>query len=251
MATAVESPGIVSAKEEAAAILFARETQTPPVMSAHAPEQSVHTHEHPVPPTFIRYHEPETMPVRPKVVDTSALRPYENFDEVEVTAEPQVVRPYIDTTDYPAAVATTSVEVAAPVTTVVETPKTVVKAESELDTNLEEGTQYVVKFKKSTLVAASIVATIFLLMAVLFVVNIVNLVTMSAEVSALSQETTTLEQSLKQGQTELNQTRNSVAKGNYEIKYVEAESATAETANATTNSSFFDWLCHSLSRLFS
>ncbi len=250
MATTVESPGIVSAKEEAAAILFARESQTPPVMSAPAPEQTVHGHEHLVPPTFIRYHEPETIPARPKVVDTSALRPYENFDEVKVTAEPQVVRPYIDSSEYSSAVATTSVEVAAPVTAVAETPTTVVKAESELDTNLEEGTQYVVKFKKSTLVAASIVASIFLLMVVLFVVNIVNLVTMSAEVSALSQETTTLEQTLNRGKENLAEARSNVAQGNYKIQYVEAESATAETANATTDSSFFDWLCHSLSRLF-
>ena len=45
MATAVESPGIVSAKEEAAAILFAREPQTVPTMTAPAPDQVIENHE--------------------------------------------------------------------------------------------------------------------------------------------------------------------------------------------------------------
>lgn len=256
MATAVESPGIVSAKEEAAAILFAREPQTPPVMSAPVSEQTVHVHEKTIRPTFAHYHEPETFPARPKAVDTTALRPYENFDEVAVTVEPQVVRPYIDSSDYlSSAVAATSVATPAPVTTVTEASKTVTAVESPLDQKLEEDTQYVVKFKNSTIVAMTIIATIFLLMSVLLVVNIVNLVTMSAEVNALVQESTTLEQTLSQEQAELNQAQ-AQAKANAtqhtSVQHVaRIENGHNVTETAPVNSSFFDWLCHSLSRLFS
>ena len=106
MATTVESPGITSAKEEAAAILFARETQTPPVMSAPAPEQPVREHEyHPV---FASYHEPVTIAARPKAVDTTELRPYKTYEEVVAMSEPTVVHPGIDSGDYTSSVATTS-----------------------------------------------------------------------------------------------------------------------------------------------
>ncbi len=255
MATIVESPGIVSAKEEAAAILFAREPQSTPVMTAPAPEQKVHVHEQLVRPTFARYREPETIPVRPKVLDTTVLRPYENYEEMTTTTVPQIVRPGIDSSEYAPAVASTSITLEAPEMATVETTQKVSQVESPLDLQLEEDTQYVVKFKNSTIVALTIVATIFLLMTVLFVVNVVNLVTMSAEVNALVQETTTLEQSLTQGQTELEQIRaeanaNSTATP-HQVHYVaKVESDYAEPANVTVNSSFFDWLCHSLSRLF-
>lgn len=255
MATAVESPGIVSAKEEAAAILFAREPQTPPVMSAPAPEQTVQKHET-LHPSFAHYHEPAAMPARPKVVDTSALRPYETYEEITTTAEPQVVQPYIDSSAYlNSPVAPTTVTVATPVTTVATTPKTVAVVESPLDHELEEGTQYIVKFKKSTIAAVAVAASIFLLMTVLLIVNIVSLVTMSAEVSALSQESTTLEQSLSQGQSNLDQARAavdaSVNTSGTHVQYVAKDtSAYVEPTNATVDSSFFDWLCHSLSRLF-
>ena len=204
MATAVESPGIVSAKEEAAAILFAHEPQTTPIMTASAQEQIVRVHEQPKFPSFAHYHEPEKIPARPKVVNTEALRPYQSFDEVAVNTEPQVVRPYIDSSDYlSSAVAATSVTAATPVATATEEENAVAVIESPLDLKLEDDTQYVVKFKKSTIVAMTIMASIFLLMTVLFVVNIVSLVTMSSEVNALMQESTTLEQSLVEGQANL------------------------------------------------
>ena len=251
MATTVESPGITSAKEEAAAILFARETQTPPVMSAPAPEQPVREHEyHPV---FASYHEPVTITARPKAVDTTELRPYKTYEEVVAMSEPIVVHPGIDSGDYTSSVATTSVVVEEPVTTAVENTKTVAAVESPLDRELEENTQYVVKFKKSTVAVVSLVASIVLLMAVLLVVNIVNLVTMSAEISALTQESAALEAQLNQGQHELEATRHAANNTNkYTVRYVTKETSTyQEPVNATVDSSFFDWLCHSLSRLFS
>lgn len=256
MATAVESPGIVSAKEEAAAILFAREPQTTPVMTAPAPEQVVHKHET-VRPSFAHYHEPVAMPSRPKVVDTASLRPYETYDEVAVNTEPQVVRPYIDSTEYLSSpVAPTTVEVQTPTTAVAEAPQTITVVKSPLDYELEEDTQYVVKFKKSTIAAVSVVASIFLLMAVLFIVNIVSLVTMTAEVNALVQESTALEKSLVDGQTNLEETRATInarhdSSAQYSSQYVaKAESSYVEPTVAKVDSSFFDWLCHSLSRLF-
>ncbi len=253
MATIVESPGITSAKEEAAAILFAREPQVTPVMTAPAPEQSVRTVSEPTKyQTFARYHEPESMSVtRPQVVDTTSLRPYQNFDEVPATNEPQVVRPYIDSSEYlSSAVAATSVTATSPEEAVEETTKSVAVVESPLDTKLEEGVQYVVKFKKSTIVAATILASIFLLMTILFVVNIVNLVTMSAEVNALTQETTALEKSLSEEQRNLAKARKNVSANSstaYEVSY---ESTYSQPNQTTVDSSFFDWLCHSLSRLF-
>ncbi|MBO4823527.1 MAG: hypothetical protein J5580_03100 [Clostridia bacterium] len=255
MATAVESPGIVSAKEEAAAILFAREPQTTPIMTAPAPEQVVQKHE-PVRPSFAHYHEPAAMPARPKVVDTTALRPYETYEEVTTEAEPQVVRPYIDSSEYlTSPVAPTTVAVQTPVTTVAEAPQTVTVVESPLDHELEEGTQYVVKFKKSTLAAIGVVASIFVLMTVLLIVNIVSLVTMSAEVNALVQESTTLEKSLANGQASLEEARAvnhaNGGTGTQQVQYVmKAPSTYTEPTVAQVDSSFFDWLCHSLSRLF-
>lgn len=256
MATAVESPGIVSAKEEAAAILFAREPQTTPIMTAPAPEQVVQKHE-PVRPSFAHYHEPAAMPARPKVVDTTALRPYETYEEVTTEAELQVVRPYIDSSEYlTSPVAPTTVAVQTPVATVAEAPQTVTVVESPLDHELEEGTQYIVKFKKSTIAAVSVVASIFVLMAVLLIVNIVSLVTMSAEVNALVQESTALEKSLNDSQVSLEQARaalnTSHGTGTQQVKYVmKAPSNYTEPTVAQVDSSFFDWLCHSLSRLFS
>ena len=255
MAKTVESPGITSAKEEAAAILFAREQQSTPVMTAPAPEQSVRTVSEPLKyKTFAHYHEPEAMPVvRPQTLDTTALRPYQNFDETPAVNDPQVVRPYIDSSEYlSSAVAATSMSTTTPEATVTQDTNSVAVVESPLDTKLEEGVQYVVKFKKSTIIAASILASIFLLMTVLFVVNIVNLVTMSAEVNALTQETVQLEQQLQNGQVAINQEKSSINNASHTTTRAVSYESTYQQPNQTsTDSSFFDWLCHSLSRLFS
>ena len=75
----VESPGIASAKEEAAAILFAREPQTP-LVAPVPPEPIEVTTSAPARPAFAKYHVPE--PTYTKPVDTTTFRPYQNFDEV-------------------------------------------------------------------------------------------------------------------------------------------------------------------------
>ena len=255
MATAIESPGIVSAKEEAAAILFARDTQAP-VMSAPAPEKVVTpTREKSPQPIFAHYHEPETVVTHKKAVDMSELRPYPNFDETAVAEDTKVLRTYIDSSEYlTSPVETTTMTVEAPTATVAEAPKTTTVVRSALDMPLEEDTQYVLKFKKSTIVAASIVASIIMLMAVLLVVNIVSLVTVSAEVSALTQESVALEQSLSAGQSNLEQARaavNAHSGTSHQAQYVaKAESTYVEPNSEIENSSFFDWMCHALSRLF-
>ena len=255
MATAVESPGIVSAKEEAAAILFARDTQAP-VMTAPAPETIVTTaHEKPAQPVFAHYYEPETIVTHKKAVDISELRPYPNFDETTVAEDAKVLRTYIDSSEYlTSPVESTTMTVEAPTTTVAEAPKTTTAVRSVLDLPLEEDTQYVVKFKKSTIVAVSIVVSIIMLMAVLLVVNIVSLVTVSAEVSALTQESIALEQSLSAGQSNLEQTRaavNAHSGTSHQAQYVaKAESTYVEPNSVVEHGSFFDWLCHALSRLF-
>ena len=262
MATTVESPGIASAKEEAAAILFARQPQTPSVMSTAAKEEpATIVQQQAKYPTFATYHDPEPMPIRPRAVKIETLRPYQTYDEVTVAAEPQVIHPYIDSSDYlSSAVAATTVAAETPEVTAVETPVTtaapVKVVQSVLDTELEEDTQYVVKFKNSTIVAATIIATIFLLMAVLCVVNIVSLVTASAEVNALWQESSALHETLSQEQANLEQARNqatsNAGSANRNVQYVEkAQSTYTAPSSTTTNSSFFDWLCRSLSRLFS
>lgn len=255
MATAVESPGIVSAKEEAAAILFAREPQTAPEMVVPTYEEAVQQHEQPVRPTFASYHEPEIIHARPKVVDTTVLRPYETYEEVAVETEPKVVRPYIDSRDYlTSPVTATTVEVTTPVETVVEAPQTVTVVESPLDKELEEGTQYVVKFKKSTIAAVSVAASFMALMLVLFVVNIVSLVMMSSEVSALTQNAVTLEQTLSESRATLEEAQNAaMANGGstQDVQYVAHITTAAPTStDVAVDGSFFNWLCQSLSRLF-
>lgn len=255
MATAVESPGIVSAKEEAAAILFARETQATPAMTAPVPEEAVQTVHKQLHPTFAQYQAPTTIPAHTKAADITELRPYPTFEESTNAENVQVLRPYIDNSEYlssPVEAATVAVET--PTTTVADAPQTMTVVESPLDRPLEEDTQYVVKFKNSTIVAASIVASIIMLMAVLLVVNIVSLVTVSAEVSALTQESITLEQSLAEGQASLEQARATVNVGGgtaHNVQYVaKAESTYVEPDSVVAHSSFFDWICHSLSRLF-
>lgn len=256
MATTVESPGIASAKEEAAAILFARQPQTTPVNSTAAPEPVVHVVSQPVAPTFASYHNPEPMPARPQAVKTENLRPYEVYEEVKVEVEPQVVRPYIDSSDYlSSAAAVTTVAAPTPTVTTVEAPKTVVVKQSALDTELEENTQYVVKFKNSTIVAATIVATIFLLMAVLVVVNIVSLVTTAAEVNALWEESNALHQTLTEEKSNVERARQeATANGgssNRTVHIVPMEHSTdTVTSGSTASHSFFDWLCRALSQLF-
>lgn len=261
MATAVESPGIVSAKEEAAAILFARQPQISPVIPSPTPEQPNQvTQTQSKYPSFASYHDPEPMPSRPQKIKVDHLQPYQVYDEVEVTTEPQVIRPYIDSSNYlSSAVAATSIttpEVTPSPEITSQPAKTAVTViKSPLDVELEEDTQYVVKFKTSTIVAATIVATIFLLMSILCVVNIVNLVTMAGEISALQSESSALQQTLTEEKNHVEEARqNAIANGsnaNYEVHYVpKTEHTYTAPTDSTTNSSFFDWLCHALSQLF-
>ncbi len=258
MATTVESPGIISAKEEAAAILYAREPQT--TIAKPVVEESVDIlpresgAKASVRPTFATYHNPEPMPVQ-RPVEKVQFKPYKSFDEVKVATEPQVIRPYIDSSDYlTSAVATTSVTTPVATETVAQEVATVAAPTSIFDTELEENTQYVVKFKNSTIVAATIIATIFLLMSILCVVNIVSLFSTSTQVNALMEESTALHQTLNQEKNNLEKARqavdNDLQTNNHNVHYVASESS---AAISTTNeaSSFFDWLCHSLSNFFS
>ena len=246
----VESPGIASAKEEAAAILFAREPQA--VFTPIPPEpveNQVATPATPDRPTFAQYHIPE--PIHAKPIDTASFRPYQTFDEVKMASEPQVVRPYINHSGYSTIMASTTV--ATPSVDTNTVPTQTVAVQSPLETELEKDTQYVVKFKQSTIVAAAIVASIFLLMSILCIVNIVSLVTTSAQVSALMQESTALHQTLEQEKANLEQARQAATnnqQNTYNVHHVPSESTYVAPTSAATNSSFFDWLCHSLSQLF-
>ena len=256
MALTVESPGIISAKEEAAAILYARQPQTSTIKPVVQESQEIIQTAKPARPTFAKYHNPEPTPVINKSVETVTLRPYKTFDEVKTDFQPQVIRPYIDSSDYlSSAVAATTVSTPAQAENVVaETAQTVVP-QSALDTELEEDTQYVVKFKQSTIVAAAIIASIFLLLSVLCIVNIVSLVTTSAQVNTLMQESTALNETLNDELANLENARqsavNSVSDAGYKVDYQPSPGIKSVTASTTTNSSFFDWLCHALSQLFS
>ena len=255
MATAVESPGITSAKEEAAAILFARPTPIPTATAPNPVPETVQMAPKPPRPNLAGYHEPEPIPYQPVVLDTSHLRPYESFDVVETAVEPQVIRPYLNSNDYlSSAVAATSIPTSEVTTTAEVATTTTTAPKSALDTPLEEDTQYVVKFKKSTIVAVAVIAAIFLLMAVLCVVNIVSLVTASAEVNALLEESSTLRQSINQEAGQLAQIREEVLSNNTNADYHPTYVTLTESATTTTKtvvpSSFFDWLCHGLSQLF-
>ena len=246
--TMVESPGIASAKEEAAAILYAKHSYQPvatPVIS----EEAERVEAKPARPTFTGYRQPE--PIYNYKPDTTAFRPYKTFDEIKPTADAQVIRPYIDSNDYiTSAAATTSVA-----TPVVDVPAvvdaSVPTVQSILDTELEENTQYVVKFKRSTVVAAAIIASIFFLMSVLCIVNIASLVSTSAQVGRLLNESSELQQTLTQKQMEWAEMEqaDSGSVTNQGFNYQTSANAAIGSAE-TTDTSFFDWLCHSLSRLF-
>lgn len=259
MATIVESPGITSAKEEAAAILFARQQPAVTLTPKVQPEDNnnvVQSQPKSKYPEFARYHNPEPMPARPQKVNNISLQPYPVYNEVKLVDETQVVRPYIDSSDYlSSAVATTSVTTPTVNSNVENTVEEVTTVRSPLDVELKEDTQYVVKFKNSTIVAATIVASIILLMAVLCVVNIVSLCTVGAEVNALWQESATLEQTLAEEQAKVEEVRQESVNKNRALYHVETvamkDSAYVVPADYKVESSFFDWLCHSLSHLFS
>ena len=256
MAITVESPGITSAKEEAAAILYARQPQTA-IKPVEQEQTEIIQVTQPARPTFAKYHNPEPVQTITQSVDTVTFRPYKNFDEVKPDFQPQVIRPYIDSSEYlTTAVTPESVTAVAPVETAVAETTPATTVQSVLDTEVEEDTQYVVKFKHSTIVAATIVASIFVLLTVLCIVNIVSLVTTSAQVSALMQESTALHQTLNEERVSLEQARqdamNNSSEASYKVEYEPSAGIyNAPATTTTTNSSFFDWLCHSLSQLFS
>ena len=239
MAITVESPGIISAKE--------------PVVQD---ESEIIQTAKPVRPDFVKYHNPEAIKTTNKSVGTVTFRPYKSFDEVKNDFQPQVIRPYIDSSEYLAsAVATTTVNTTDTIENVNNEALQTVAVKSALDTELEEDTQYVVKFKQSTIVAATIIASIFLLLSVLCIVNIVSLVTTSAQVNALMQESSALHETLNQERVNLEHARqeaiSSISETGYKVEYQPSEYINTTSATSITHSSFFDWLCHSLSRLFS
>lgn len=245
MATAVESPSIASAKERAASILYGNEKPVEPVIVEY---QSPVKEEPKTEPKFNSYYRAE--PVRAK--RPTAYRSYEPVYEPTVTQEPRVVRPFLDANEVVA-------KVEVPVPTVETAPVAVASktVASELDTELETGTQYVVKFKKSTVVAVVAVATVFLLLTVLFIVNIVTLCTTASEINNLMQEEQTLQQELDQALRDseaarrqvIAQAGNSTSGG---TRYVVSTPVTEYTAptEANINGGFFDWLCKALSGLF-
>lgn len=245
----VESPGIASAKEEAAAILYARQPQ--PVAPAPVMTETVSNSEtKPARPSFAVYRQPEPMytPAKP---DTSGLRPYKTFDEIKPTTEPQVIKPYIDGSDYlTSAVAATTVVTPAVVEESEVVTTSVPAVQSVLDTELEEDTQYVVKFKRSTIVAAALMASVFLLMTVLCIVNIVSLVNTSAQVSHLINESSALQQTLQEKEMEWKEIEESIDTASSRAINYEPSASVATPTSEPADSSFFDWLCHSLSQLF-
>lgn len=248
MATAVENPSIASAKERAASILYGNEKPVEPVIA----EYNVPVKEEPkTEPKFNSYYRAE--PIRTK--RPTGYRTYEPIYEPTVTQEPRVVRPFLEANE-----ATVVAEVTTPVVEADAAPVAVTSkaVQSEIDVELEEDTQYVVKFKKSTIVAAAAVAAVFVLLAVLFIVNIVSLCTTMGEINGLMQEEQTLQQELDKVLRDTEEARRQAiaqAGGSttntprYVVSTPVAEYTTASTAN--DNSGFFDWLCKSLSGLFS
>ncbi len=248
MATAVESPSIASAKERAASILYGNEKPVEPVIA----EYNTPVKEEPkTEPKFSSYYHAE--PIRTK--RPTEYRRYEPVYEPAITQEPRVVRPFLDANE---AVAT--VEVAAPTVTTTSAPVAVTSktVKSEIDAELEADTQYVVKFKKSTIIAVAAVATVFVLLTVLFIVNIVSLCTVGGELSSLQQEEQQLSQELDQALRDSEAARRQAIANagsittttpHYVVHTPVAEYAPAVTAS--DNTGFFNWLCQSLSGLFS
>lgn len=251
MATAVENTSIASARERAASILYGNERPIPPVGNeykapAAAPviaEYSVPVKEEPkVKPTLSGYYHIETA----RAPRPTQFRSYEPVYEPTMGPEPQVVRPVVDGS---------KVVEEAPVAVTSKAVK------SEIDIELEEDTQYVVRFKTPTIIAAAALAVIFFLMAVLFIVNIVNLSASTAAVNKLLQEEQTLNQSLDQSLSQSAAIKDEVMAeidANWDqyqdlsMHQIDPDSVTPYRPSATTGSSggFFDWVCKALSGLF-
>lgn len=245
MATAVENPSIASAKERAASILYGNEKPVEPVIA----EYNVPVKEEPkVEHKFSSYYSAE--PIRTK--RPTAYRTYEPVYEPTVTAEPRVVRPFVDANE-----AAVVAEVTTPVVEVAPVAVTSKAVKSEIDVELEEDTQYVVKFKKSTVVAAAAVAAVFVLLTVLFIVNLVSLFTTMGEINGLMQEEQSLQQELDKALRDTEEARrDAIAKAGSSsgssARFVVSTAVTDYTPAGTANgsSNFFDWLCKALSALF-
>lgn len=245
MATAVENPSIASAKEKAAAILYGNEKNLTSVIAEY---QAPVKEEPKTNQTFSSYYAPETF----RAERPTQYRPYATIDEPVLAGEPRVLRPFV-TAEPVVEIPTAMVEDVAPVAV---TSKTVTNV---LEADLAEDTEYVVKFKKSTVVAVAAVVTVFVLLTVLFIVNIVSLSTTMAEVNSLLQQEQTLSQEINSAlrdseaakQTAQNQAQNS---GNHLVYQPVNQTVTVPTAEGSAtaaNGGFFDWLCKALSGLFS
>ena len=246
MATAVESPSIASAKERAASILYGNEKPIEPVIAEYnVPVKEEQKTE----PKFSSYYSAE--PIRTK--RPTGYRTYEPVYEPTVTAEPRVVRPFVDANET-AVVA----EVSTPVVEATPVAVTSKAVKSEIDAELEEDTQYVVKFKKSTIAAAAAVGAVFVLLTVLFIVNLVSLFTTMGEINGLMQEEQTLQQELDKALRDTEEARRqAIAKAGSAststARFVVSTPVADYTPSASANGSsgFFDWLCKALSSLFS
>lgn len=253
MATVVDNTSIASAQERAASILYGNEKPIAPVTDEYKPTATAMIAEYSVPvkeqrpekPKLNSYYHVSTARHEPR---STELRSYEPMPEPIATAEPQVIHPFVDAESI-------AVEQQAPVAVVQKQVK------SEIDIELEEDTQYVVRFKTPTIIAAAALATIFLLMAVLFVVNIVSLSSTAATVNNLLQEEQTLNQELnhaiESNEIAKNEVLTDINLGDYQdLPMQPIDPATvdnyqpASTSNGSSGG-LFDWLCKSLSGLFS
>lgn len=256
MATVVDNTSIASAQERAASILYGNEKPISPVTDEYKPTATAVIAEYSVPvterrpekPTLSGYYHVSTAreDARPR---STELRSYEPMPEPLTSGEPHVIRPIVDPE---------TIAAAAPVAVAQQQVK------SEIDIELEENTQYVVRFKTSTIVAAAALATIFFLMAVLFVVNIVSLSSSAATLNRLQQAESSLNQELDQAIRNNEQAKNDVLNGldidnpslydDLEMQPINPETVDfyqPTVMNSGTGGGFFDWICKMLSRLFS
>ncbi len=251
MATVVEDISVASAKELAASVLYANEKNQLSFYNEKNGEPIVAEYDEPVrekrpSPNFAEY----------DYVDTSrhtvrtGLSPYEESKEDQniSASSMRVIKPYLDSKEYINQ---------APIVEMQSTPVAVTsqRIESKIDMDLEEGTQYVVKLKPSTIVVAATVALITVLMLVLFIINALTLASSAAALNNLKQEQIEINQQLNNAIAKEEAIREEIEgsiTGNVSIEKIPEGTLVTYVpkSEVATSTNFFDIICKFFSNLF-
>ena len=242
MATEV-AESIELARAKASAILYGNEKPPEAIRAYDSPvvaEYSIPVKEEAKSFSGYVFQEP------PRPQGTAELRTYQVPDEFNSSSELKLVKPYVEAVSVP------------------YTPPVSVKKSSSALEELDEDATYVVKFKAPTLITAAAVAVVFVLLAVLFIVNAVSIASTNARLEQLRTEQITAAKELEEATRLAGELRDNIVEEimddltNNPGKYTDIPKAALPVGNAVPyvapaaagSTNLFDIICKFLSGLF-